>query len=101
MCPTTIAVNESGTPDPISEAIVIYTIDGEENTELTNSSGRLNLGDLRMGYTLVVNMEKQYYHTLNDSVFLDESCSNNAVDFEMTRKGKGTSRNDSIFGLQN
>ena len=88
MCPTTIAVNESGTPDPIAEATVTYAIDGEENTGQTNSSGRLNFGDLRMGYTLVVNMEKQYYHTLNDSIFLDESCSDNAIDFEIIHKGK-------------
>ena len=53
-----------------------------------------------MYYTLVVNMEKQYYHTLNDSIFLDETCNDNAIDFEMTRKGKGPSRNDFNFGLK-
>ena len=101
MCPTTIAVNESGTPDPIAEATVTYTIDGEENTGQTNSSGRLYLGDLRMGSTVDVMIEKQYYHTLNDSIFLDEWCSSSDIGLEMIHKGKGPSRNDVIFGLQN
>ena len=95
-----MAVNESGTSDSIAEATVTYTIDGDETTGQTNSSGRFYLGDIRMGSNVVIMIEKQYYHTLNDSIFLDESCSDNVIDFEMIHKGKGPSGNDVIFGLQ-
>ena len=78
----------------ITMKTVTYTIDGEEYTGQTNSSGRLHLGDIRMGSNVVIMVEKQYYHTLNDSIFLDESCIDNAIDFEMIHKGKVPSRKE-------